>query len=261
MNSPGAAAASRTGLPDAVGVVIPARDEQLLLPACLHSLAVAAERIALPVRIVVALDRCTDRSAEIVAGFRETGLPVRAITVPRPGVGAARAAGVRAVLADLGTRRTWLASTDADSEVPPNWLQRQLAHVRRGAQVIVGTVRVADWTGQPAEVRDRFSAAYRPQPGHRHRHGANLACSARQYLAAGGFAELAGDEDVDLIERLEALGCPMVWAADLPVVTSARRIGRASGGFADHLAGLADRASLAALADFADRARLDDAVG
>ncbi len=246
MNSSGAAAASQPDLPAAVGVVIPAHDEEQLLPACLRSMAEAVDRIPLPVRIVVALDRCTDRSAAIVAGFRETGLPVRAIAVPRPGVGAARAAGVRAVLAELGAGRTWLASTDADSEVPPNWLERQLAHVRLGAQVVVGTVRVADWSQQPPEVRDRFTAGYRPQAGHRHRHGANLACGARQYLAAGGFAELASDEDVDLIERLEALGCPMVWAADLPVVTSARRTGRASGGFADHLAGLA---------------RVDDAVG
>jgi len=242
----GIAAAHRSPLPDAVGVVIPAHDEQQLLPACLRSVAVAAARIAPVTLIVVALDRCTDRSAAIVAELAGAGLPVRSVVVPRPGVGAARAAGMRAVLAEFGAERTWLASTDADSEVPPNWLERQLAHVRLGAQVVVGTVRVADWSGQPAEVRDRFTASYRPQPGHRHRHGANLACDARQYLAAGGYAELACDEDVDLIERLEALGCPMVWAADLPVVTSARLTGRAAGGFADHLAGLA---------------RVDDAVG
>lgn len=246
MNRSDTAAAHRFGLPDAVGVVIPAHDEQQLLPACLRSLAEAAGRIALPTRIVVALDRCTDGSAAIVADFQAKGLPVRSIAVQRPGVGAARAAGMRSVLAELGARRTWLATTDADSEVPPDWLERQLAHVLLGAQVVAGTVRVTDWSAQPAEVRDRFTAAYRPQAGHRHRHGANLAFSARQYLDAGGFAELACHEDVDLIDRLEALGCPMVWAADLPVVTSARRRGRATGGFADHFAALA---------------RLDDAVG
>lgn len=239
MSSSGAAGVPSGALPAAVGVVIPVRDEEQLLPACLRSVAEAAGRISPVTRIVVALDRCTDRSAAIVAEARAAGLPVRAVQVPRPGVGAARAAGLRAVLAELGTSSTWLANTDADSEVPPNWLERQLAHVRLGAQVVVGTVRVADWSAHPAAVRDRFTAAYRPQPGHRHRHGANLAFDARQYLAAGGFAELACDEDVDLIERLEALGCPMVWAADLPVLTSARRNARAAGGFADHLAALA----------------------
>jgi glycosyltransferase involved in cell wall biosynthesis len=224
---------------DAVGVVIPAHDEQQLLPACLRSVAEAAGRLEMPSRIVVALDRCTDRSAAIVAEFRAAGLPVRSVPVPRPGVGAARAAGVRALLAELGAD-LWLACTDADSEVPPDWLTRQLAHVRLGAEVVIGTVRVTDWAGQPAGVRDRFSAAYRPEAGHRHRHGANLGCGARPYLAAGGFAELPCDEDVDLIGRLEAAGSAMVWAADLPVTTSARRIGRAPGGFADYLAELAE---------------------
>jgi glycosyltransferase involved in cell wall biosynthesis len=224
---------------NAVGVVIPARNEQELLPASLHSLAEAVGRIEAPARIVVALDRCTDRSAAIVAEFRAAGLPVRSVSVPRPGVGAARAAGVRALLASLGVDGIWLASTDADSVVPPDWLARQLAHVRLGAEVVVGTVRVTDWSAQPVVVRERFVAAYRPELGHRHRHGANLGCTARQYLAAGGFAELACDEDVDLICRLEAAGSAMVWAADLPVTTSARRTGRARGGFADYLADLA----------------------
>jgi hypothetical protein len=102
-----------------------------------------------------------------VAEFRAAGLPVRSVPVPRPGVGAARAAGVRAALAELGAD-LWLACTDADSEVPPDWLTRQLAHVRLGAEVVIGTVRVTDWAGQPAGVRDRFSAAYRPEAGHRH---------------------------------------------------------------------------------------------
>ncbi len=239
MNSSDVAATDHP-LPHAVGVVIPAHDEQELLPACLRSVAEAIGRLDVPVAVVVALDRCTDRSAAIVAGFRATGLPVRSVVVPRPGVGAARAAGCRAVLADLGTDGAWLANTDADSEVPAHWLQAQLAHVRRGAEVVVGTVRVTEWSEQPAVVRDRFGAAYRPEAGHRHRHGANLGCTAQRYLAAGGFAELTCDEDVDLIERLEAIGSAMVWAADLPVVTSARRIGRATGGFADHLAGLAE---------------------
>jgi glycosyltransferase involved in cell wall biosynthesis len=231
-------------LPDRVGVVVPARDEQELLPACLASLAVAAGRLSIPTRIVVALDRCSDRSAEVVAGCRADGLAVRSVPVTRPGVGAARAAGMRALLAECRSDRLWLATTDADSRVPADWLVRQLAHVRRGAEVVVGTVRVADWSEQPSDVPERFAAAYRPQPGHRHRHGANLAFSRARYCAAGGFAELAQDEDVELIGRLEALGSAVVWAADLPVITSARRVGRAPGGFAGYLAQLAELAEV-----------------
>lgn len=226
--------------PDAIGVVIPARNEQELLAACLSSVVEAAGRLDIPTRIVVALDRCTDRSAAIVAEFRAAGFPVRPVAVPRPGVGAARAAGVRALLAEHPTEWLWLASTDADSEVPADWLVRQLAHVRRGAEVVIGTVRVTDWSPQPAGTRERFAAAYRPEFGHRHRHGANLSFSSTRYLAVGGFAELPCDEDVDLIARLEAAGSAMVWAAELAVTTSARRVGRAPAGFADYLAGLTE---------------------
>ena len=223
-------------MPGAVGVLIPAHDEQELLPACLRSVLVAAGRLSVPVRIAVALDRCTDRSPEIVAGFAKAGLPVLAVPVPRPGVGAARAAAARALLAGCRSQRLWLASTDADSQVPADWLIRQLAHVRLGAEVVVGTVRVTDWSAQPPGLAERFTAAYRPEPGHRHRHGANLAFSRTRYLTAGGFAELESDEDVDLIGRLEAIGSAVVWAADLPVTTSARRLGRAPAGFAGYLA-------------------------
>jgi glycosyltransferase involved in cell wall biosynthesis len=224
--------------PAAVGVVIPAHNEESLLPRCLDGLARAAARIALPVAVAVALDRCTDRSAEVVAHARAAGLRVRAVYPSRPGVGAARAAGMAALLAGSCADSLWLASTDADSRVPADWLLRQLRHARSGAEVVVGTVRVLDWTGHPRSVRRRYLAGYRAEPGHRHMHGANLAMSARSYLAAGGFADAASDEDVDLIERLERLAAPMVWAADLAVTTSARLDGRAPAGFADHLARL-----------------------
>ncbi|MDQ1620699.1 MAG: hypothetical protein QOE19_3268, partial [Actinomycetota bacterium] len=51
---------------DRVGVVVPVRDEQELLPRCLDALEVAIARLTadrgLPVSAVVVLDRCTDGS-------------------------------------------------------------------------------------------------------------------------------------------------------------------------------------------------------
>jgi len=224
--------------PDSIGIVVPAHNEQQLLPGCLRSLLAAAAQVPVPVRVVVALDRCTDGSAGVVASFADAG--VRAVRSQQPGVGSARAVGVTELLATGSADRLWLATTDADSEVPPDWLVRQLAHARRGAEAVIGTVRVLDWSDQPAGVPARFAARYRPEFGHRHQHGANLAFTASSYLRAGGFASLDRDEDVDLIGRLEALGCALVWAADLPVTTSARRDGRAPAGFAGYLAGLAE---------------------
>jgi len=242
--------------PALVGVVVPVRDEEQLLPACLGSLAVAVRAIEVPVCIVVSLDRCTDASQAVVERWAQAGLPVRAVTSPRPGVGAARAEGVRAVLeaASRGAHaarpdaravspeRVWLATTDADSEVPPYWLARQLAHAARGAQAVIGTVRVTDWAEHPPGLAERFARSYRAEHGHRHLHGANLGFVAEEYLAVGGFAELDSDEDVDLVTRLEAAGSALVWAADLAVVTSARPVGRAPAGFAGYLSTLAESA-------------------
>jgi len=230
--------------PSWAGVVVPARDEAELLPACLRSLAVAAGHCPVPVRIVVALDRCADGSDRVVEALARDGVPVRAVAAELPGVGAARAAGVRALLAEAGAAgvpvgEVWLATTDADSEVPPHWLAHQLGHAARGARAVVGTVRVGDWSPQPPGVAERYARRYRAEHGHRHLHGANLGFTASSYLGVGGFAELASDEDVDLVTRLADAGTELVWVADLAVTTSARRVGRAPAGFAQHLAELA----------------------
>src|ERR1700733_3459988 len=84
---------------EAVGVVVPAHDEEELLPACLAALGqavatVTAERPGLRVRIVVAADACTDDTPAGVA--RRAG----ALVVPLDfkNVGTARAAGLNELL-------------------------------------------------------------------------------------------------------------------------------------------------------------------
>lgn len=225
----------------AVGVVVPAHDEQLLLPGCLDALEAAVARLRtadvphLPVRVVVVLDRCTDGTAGVVAARPW----VEALPVEAGCVGVARAVGVERVLshADAPLESTWLAMTDADTRVPPDWLCAQLTHAAAGADAVAGTVRVEDWAEHPAETARRFRAAYRPVEGHRHDHGANLGCSARAYRDVGGFAPLETGEDVALLAALERRH-RVLRTAGLPVVTSARRQARARAGFGAHLLGL-----------------------
>ena len=226
---------------EALAIVVPAHDEEVLLPACLDALAVAIAVVqqscgALAVRTVVVLDRCTDGSAEVVA--RRPW--VEALPVAAGSVGAARALGVTRALqhGDAAPAATWLAMTDADTRVPPGWLHAQLAHARAGADAVAGTVVVEDWEDHPAETVRRFRAAYRPVEGHRHDHGANLGCSAEAYVAVGGFAPLTTGEDVALLAALERQH-RVVRSAVLPVATSARRRARAAAGFGAHLVGLA----------------------
>ena len=96
-----------------IAVVIPAHDEEELLPGCLDSVAEAARWAGVPVSVIVSLDSCTDASARVVAGKAS----VRSVRCAVRNVGAARAIGVRAALGS-GTRGLWLATTDADSVVP-----------------------------------------------------------------------------------------------------------------------------------------------
>lgn len=213
-----------------LGIVVPAHNEETHLSACLRALRRAARHPALagePVQIVVVLDACTDRSAAVAARHRVLSLPIAARNV-----GQARATGADRLIA-AGAR--WLAFTDADTVVSPSWLCDQLA---LGADAVCGSVAVADWLDHPAEVQARYQAAYRDVDGHRHIHGANFGVSSAAYLAAGGFPPLALSEDVALVEALHAKGFNVAWSCRPRVATSARRDGRARGGFADHILSL-----------------------
>ena len=217
---------------DRIAVVVPVNDEERALPRCLHALTIAAARVAMPVAVMVVLDACTDRSAAVTAEFRTQG--VEAITVDEHCVGAARAAGMTALLDRLGHTGTWLATTDADSVVPPDWLSAQLRYAKAGAGVVAGTIAVDDWEDRDDSIRDRATTDYRAAP-HRHVHGANMSFAASAYRAAGGFRPVTFDEDVALVAAFQANGEPIAWATDLPVVTSARRDARAPRGFASYL--------------------------
>ncbi|HEY1394741.1 glycosyltransferase family 2 protein [Roseateles sp.] len=210
-----------------IGAVVPAHNEEALIGRALQALRVAAEHPDLrgeEVRILVVLDACRDRTSEIA---RHLG--VQCVAVEARNVGFARAAGAQALI-EQGAR--WLAFTDADSVVSPSWLSRQLA---LRTEAVCGVVEVDDWTGFTPEERTAYELGYTDAEDHRHIHGANLGVSVSAYQQAGGFAQLRSREDVELVERLHALGMRIAWTNTVRVVTSARQDGRAPDGFAAHL--------------------------
>ncbi|WP_199506383.1 glycosyltransferase family 2 protein [Geodermatophilus sp. TF02-6] len=234
-----------------LGVVVPARDEEELLPACLSALRVASADPALDdvrVRVVVVTDGCTDRTAQLA---RAGGAVVLDGGGPGGNVGAARDTGVRRLLTDaeavgVPPEAVWVATTDADSTVPPEWLALHRAAAASGADALVGTVTVPDWTGVPPGAAAQFEAAYRagrsrleraasspthPAPAHPHVHGAHLGVRGSAYLAVGGFPAVRVGEDVALVRALDAAGATVLRTLAGPVRTSARRRPRAPGGF------------------------------
>ena len=223
---------------EAVLVVVPVHDEEDLLDAGLRALDVAAESAAgvVDVSVTVVLDGCTDRSPEIAARF-----PFRVVRASARNVGAARATGVEVALADLAARRpgvspakVWVASTDADSQVPAHWITEHAAIARTGADLVIGTVRpdVRDLT--PAQ-RAAWSATHVPGVANGHVHGANLGIRASVYLAAGGYPAIAEHEDVELVAAARRLGVREVATDACWVLTSGRTVGRTPGGYARHL--------------------------
>ena len=230
---------------ETAGVVVPAHNEEALLPACLTALGRAARQVSVPVRMLVAADSCTDRTAAVARAHGALVISLRARRV-----GAARAAGMAEVLrltacAGLDPAAIWLATTDADTVVPAGWLQRQVAHADQGWDVVLGTVTVADWSEHPPHAPAAFAARYesgdRPHP---HVHGANIGIRASAYRAAGGFPPLRSAEDHALLAAVAEAGCSVLRADDVTVETSARRHARAPHGFSHLLRTLAPEPGL-----------------
>ncbi len=226
-----------------VSILIPARNEEVLLPRCLRS--IEAARLALPDGVtsdlILISDGSLDRTQQIASeALHSSRFPGILLATESGCVGAARALAAEAAL----RRRTaqlkncWLANTDADCVVPSEWLTRQLAIANRGFAAVAGIVDVDSFAEHNAAVPERFRRSYliRADGSHPHVHAANLGIRADIYRAAGGWQNLATAEDHDLWHRLAAANHPRLSDASLCVRTSGRRVGRAPSGFAEALA-------------------------
>ncbi len=215
-----------------VGVVVPAHNEAAYLPSCLQALTIAVAEVPVVVDTVVVLDACSDSSRQAAQGFR-------IVEIDAHNVGAARRAGFAALLSArpvaVPDERSWLATTDADTLVPRDWLSRMLGYAAAGWDAVAGTVRVTDWGeywGPKAEqLQALWGAGYNGSDGHSHVHGANLGLRADCYRDVGGMPAVALSEDASLLAAIAAAGRRVRHAADLPVVTSSRSTPRAEGGF------------------------------
>ena len=213
-----------------IGVVIPAHNEEQHIGTALAAIQRATQHPCLlgeAVQVLVVLDSCDDATEAIAAAHG-----VQSLAVAVRNVGSARAVGA-AQMVKAGAR--WLAFTDADTVVSPEWLWKQL---ELEADAVCGSIGINDWSmhgDQADNIRIHFARTYHDVDGHRHIHGANLGVSTEAYLRAGGFRPLACSEDVALVEALQASGARIAWSAAPRVSTSARADARARGGFGDTL--------------------------
>jgi glycosyltransferase involved in cell wall biosynthesis len=219
-------------------VVIPARDEEKLLPRCLNSVLRATERVCEPdtADIVVVSDLCTDRTYQIASAI--LGRHGIVLSCQHGNVGAARRRGVKIALKrhQGPLTRCWIANTDADCVVPSDWLSNQLTLAREGTEAVAGTVRIDHFLEHRPEVRERLrkSVVIDRDGPYPHACGANMGLAAETYVSAGGWSPLCIGEDHDLWKRVLATGARAIATEKIQVITSGRQ-GRTPDGFMQRL--------------------------
>ena len=230
----------------AVGVLVPVHNEEELLGSALAAIERAFSEVmhrGIECRTAIVLDGCCDQSATIARRWARSlarlEAPHRSALVLRcrsAGVGEARRLGAAALLRKwraLNPGNIWLATTDADSRVPPGWLAAQLAAHEFGADLWTGRVTVEDWSPYEEETARLWNEAYDAEQVPVH--GASLGFNAQMYLDAGGFASLGTGEDRALHQAILAVGGRACEDMELRVITSGRRMARAPQGFAHAL--------------------------
>lgn len=228
-----------------VAVVVPVHNEEQHLARALAGIRAAADALqacqsGVGVAIVVVLDTCTDNSLEMAARAAAADTRITLLEVAFRSVGKSRRAGIGTLLAacplsaGAASRRLWLANTDADSCVPVDWLQRQVALADAGADAVLGSVE-PDPDGMDAEILRRWHARHPFEEDHAHVYGANFGVRASAYELSGGFPRQRSHEDRALVEKLRRRGFAVTATDSIRVLTSGRIHARAPHGFGAYL--------------------------
>ena len=225
----------------ATGVVIPARDEAGSIAACLESVFEALARSGQSQSnswVVVVADSCRDTTVSQARQVLKGRGSVLECSLSSPG--AARRLGAAEILshfAPMQYSRVWLANTDADTCVAPDWIARQLELADRGYCGVAGIVCVERVEGLDRQTLSVLLTDYtiNDDGTHPHVHGANLGVRADAYIDAGCWSPIPLAEDHCLWSRVRARGWPTAACSRTVVYTSGRLYGRAVGGFADSL--------------------------
>jgi Glycosyl transferase family 2 len=248
-------------------VAIPVRDEEERLPACLRALAQQRDRLGRPIpqtliRIVVLANNCSDHSASIARSLAECwSLTIRVVEVSLPWAiahaGAARRAAMdiaEAWLGEGGETGGVILTTDADSQVAPNWIVENLAAFEAGAEAVLGHIDLdgeGKYLPQALHRRGRLEETYErlltelsslldplehnPWPHHATISGASLGITRAAYCRIGRLPRVPLGEDKALIALLSRQDARIRYCPNVHVITSGRTNGRAPGGVADTL--------------------------
>jgi len=199
-----------------ISVVIPALNEEKLLPRCLDSLK--RQEFEGPFEVIVVDGGSQDRTVEIARDFG-----ARVIKQKGKGIGDARFLGCREAKGEI------IANTDADAILPPDWLKRILAFFEKNPEV-GGLVGAFEWTN---DAHPFLKLLIRLHPiayslmalaaGHHYFSGRNFAIRKKIYDQVGGFdRRLKYLEDCELASRVSKV-TKIAYLPRLKVKTPDRR--------------------------------------
>ena len=199
-----------------VSVVIPAFNEEALLPECLEALC--AQDYGGEVEILVVDNASTDGTAQVGRRFGVT-----VVGEPQRGYGKALIRGFGEARGDI------IACTDADTVVPRDWISRLVEEYRRHPEVVAigGEIEFLrpNWKSRLLTrfFIPLFNRIDRANPRGPHLWGANLSVRRDAFLKVGGWnSKFSLQADSELSERLRKVGHVMILPT-LKVRTSSRR--------------------------------------
>lgn len=256
-------------------VIVPARNEEELLPSALRALAEQKTLSGAPLshelyEVVLLLNNTTDRSRQVAESFRRLYLTLRLHVAERNfSKSKAHVGHARRLLMDEACRRLQtvsaanaaILSTDADSQVAPNWIARNQEELDAGADAVGGRVLIPACEKDlldPATrdlyrydhlyrrlvcwIEDRFdSEACDPWPRHHQHFGASLAVRPQIYTAVGRLPPRRCLEDLAFYNALVRRDVRLRHSNKVTVFTSGRLVGRTRAGLSTQLSDWAKR--------------------
>ena len=253
-------------------VAIPARDEADRISACLLALA---RQTRTPDGVLLLLNNCNDLT-EAIARNLSAALPFalhiasHAFPPAEAHAGNARRLAMQlaanlagssdlagpnglAGVADHAALDAVLLTTDADTTVAEDWVEKNLRALSNGADAACGRVEVdpteamlippnlrADdaLEGELTGLLDRIACVLDPDPAdpwprHTEAAGASIAVTMAAFRRTDGIPPIATGEDRAFVKALARMDARIRHDPAIRVTTSARIYGRAAGGMAD----------------------------
>lgn len=202
-----------------ISIIIPAYNEEDYIEQCLQSLVWQKTKKSFEVLVVD--NNSSDDTKKIALSFKDK-LNIRVITEKQQGRGIARWRGFEEATGDF------LFSSDADTILPPNWIEDFMKYFKNKKIVAVTSMCDIDDPSQRNKALFKFvhlvaNEGYRIALGHYSLYGFSYAIRKDIYLKAGKIDKnLNALDDVDLGRRVRKFG-KIKLVRNIPVLTSNRR--------------------------------------